>query len=87
MNSGTGLNPILWLNPTRVATGTRYATLQHNLGYDMCWVVVKSAYSVSRIIISCDVTSRDLSILTSSLGCVLCEPVHAVRMLLNLSIT
>ena len=72
---------------TRVATGTRYATLQHNLGYDMFWVVGKSAYSVNRIIIACAVTCRELSNLTSSLGYVLCEPFHAVRILFNLSIT
>ena len=70
-----------------MATGTLYATLQHNLGYNMFWVVGKSAYSVNRIIIACVVTFRYLSKLTSILGYVLCEPVHAVRLLFNLSIT
>ena len=70
-----------------MVTGTRYATLQHNLGYDMFAVVGKSEYSVNIIVIACVVTFRDLSKLTSSLGYVLCEPVHAVRMLFNLSIT
>ena len=72
----------------RVATGTRYATLQHNnLGYDMFWVVEKRAYSVNRIVIACAVTLRDLSKLDSSLEYVLCERVHAVRILFNVSIT
>ena len=70
-----------------MAAGTRYATLQHNLGYDVFWVVGKSAYSLNGIVIACVVTFRDLSKLISSLGYVLCELVHAVRMLFNLSIT
>ena len=53
---------------SRVATGTRYATLQHNLGYDMFLVVGKSAYSVNRIVIACVVIFRDLSKVTSGLG-------------------
>ena len=64
---------------TRVATGTRYATLQHNLGYDLFLAIGKSAYSVNRIDIACVGTFRDLSNLICSLGCVLCEPVHAAR--------
>ena len=64
-----------------MATGTRFATLQHNLGYDMLLVAGKNAYSVNRIIVTaCVVTFRDLSKLNSGLGYVLCEPVHhAVR--------
>ena len=63
-----------------MATGTRYATLQHNLGYDMLSVAGRSSYSVIIIVIACVVTFRDLSKLNSGLGYVLCEPVHhAVR--------
>ena len=54
-----------------MATGTRYATLQRNLGYDMFWVVGKSAYSMNQIVIACLVTFRDLSKLTSSRVCAL----------------
>ena len=72
---------------TRVATGTRYATLQNNLGYDMFLVIGKSAHSVNSIVIAGVVTFGDLNKLTSNLGYVLREPVHATRMLFNLSIT
>ena len=51
-----------------MATGTRYATLQHNVRHDMFWVVEKSAYSVARVVIAFVVTLRDLSKLTSRLG-------------------
>ena len=81
------LPPITLFIRTKMSTGTRYTTLQHNLGYDMFWVVEKCAYSVDRNVIACVVTFRDLSELTSSLGCALCEPVHAVRMIFNLSTT
>ena len=64
-------------------------TLQQSLGYDRFWVVEEGAYSVNQIAVACVVTLRDLSKLTSSLGYILCEPVHAVElhMLFNLSIT
>ena len=62
-----------------MATGTRYATLQYNLGYGMLLVAGKSAYSVNKDVIACVVTFRDLSKLKSGLGYMLREPVHAIR--------
>ena len=80
-----------WARARRDRTGghwyTLRSTLRHNLGYDMFWVVGKSALRVNIIVIACVVTFRDLSKLTSGLGYVLCEPAHAVRILFNLSIT
>lgn len=51
------------------------------------FMILERVYGVNRIVIACAITLRDPSELAYSLGCVLSEPVHSLRMLFKLSIT